>query len=180
QRGQHMRTQQDRRDKPGECRDLDRAGRAAHRKIDREGRESSQASEQPRRHECAMACARQRVITRRWVQQSIETIADDIQYRHGSRASAMSSKQTRRNAPFMVATPCQSEIKRTLRLAGQPPRTACSRGFRAGETWHSMQMVNVGFPERTWYGFEIVDTPRPPPSIENLHRIQSSGFLAGF
>jgi hypothetical protein len=25
-----------------------------------------------------------------------------------------------------------------------------------------MQMVNVGFPERTGYGFEMVDTPRPP------------------
>ena len=75
QRRQHMRAfvaagtrqkprQQDGSDQPGECRDLEGGGRAAHRQIDRECRESRQASEQPRRHECAMARARQRVISR--------------------------------------------------------------------------------------------------------------------
>jgi hypothetical protein len=46
-----------------------------------------------------------------------------------------------------------------------------------------MQMVNVGFPERAGYGFEMVDgpdEPRKPPSIENLHRIKSVGFFANF
>ena len=140
QRRQHMRAlvaagarqeprQQDGRDKPGECRDLERGGRAAHRKIDRECRESRQASEQPRRHEGAMARARQRVIARRRMQQRIETIADDIQNCHGSRASAMSSNQTRRNAPFIVASPCQSEIKRTLRLRRPAVKDDMFAGF---------------------------------------------------
>jgi Family of unknown function (DUF5330) len=44
-------------------------------------------------------------------------------------------------------------------------------------------MVNGGFPARTGYGFEMVDTldrQRKPPSIENLHRIKSDGFFAIF
>ena len=142
QRRQHMRAlvaagtrqkprQQNGRDQPGEGRDLKGGGRAAHRKIDRECRERRQASEQPRRDEGAMARARQRVISRRRMQQRIETIADDIQNCHGFRASACSSNQTRRNAPFIVAPPCQSEIKRTLRRGGARPKTARSRGFRA-------------------------------------------------
>ena len=102
QRRQHMRAfvaagarqkpgQQDRRDQPGECRDLERRGRAAHREIDRECRKRRQAAEQPRRHERAMARARQRVISRGRMQQRVETIADDIQNCHVSRASACSS-----------------------------------------------------------------------------------------
>src|SRR6202140_3016454 len=46
-----------------------------------------------------------------------------------------------------------------------------------------MRMVNVGFPERTRYGFEMVDASnqaRKPASIENLHRIKSVGFLTNF
>jgi hypothetical protein len=48
-------------------------------------------------------------------------------------------EQTRRNAPFIVASTCQSEIKRTLRLAGAtakertiaPFRSASDRSFDA-------------------------------------------------
>ena len=47
-----------------ESRDLKGCGCAAHGKIDRECRQSRQASEQPRRHEGAMARARQRIILR--------------------------------------------------------------------------------------------------------------------
>ena len=111
--------QQDRRDQPGECRDLDGGGRAAHRDIDRERGERRQAAEQPRRDEGAMARARQHVIARGRVQQRIEAIADNVQNSHGSCASACSSNQTRRNAPFIVAPPCQSDIKRTLRRRGR-------------------------------------------------------------
>jgi hypothetical protein len=39
--------------------------------------------------------------------------------------------KTRRNAPFIVASTCQSEIKRTLRRAGSRPKTAGSPGFHA-------------------------------------------------
>ena len=130
------------------------------REIDRERRERRQAAEQPRRHERAMARARQRVIARRRMQQRIETIADDTQNCHGSRASACSSRQTRRNAPFIVAPPCQSEIKRTLRRCGPRPKTVHSRGFRASRSVHSTRMVNAGFPEPRRYGFEMVDAPR--------------------
>ena len=115
QRRQHMRAfvaagarqeprQQDGRDQPGECRDLERGRRAAHRQIDRECRESRQASEQPRRHEGAMARARQRVVARRRMQQRIETIADDIQNCHGSRASACSSNRRAGTPPYRCAT----------------------------------------------------------------------------
>jgi Family of unknown function (DUF5330) len=47
-------------------------------------------------------------------------------------------------------------------------------------------MVNVRFPKTTLYGFEMVDGRlRPyfcgkPPSIENLHRIDSFGFFTNF
>jgi hypothetical protein len=49
-----------------------------------------------------------------------------------------------------------------------------------------MQMVNAGFPDRTLYGFEMVDAAArrfmggEPASIENLHRIKSFGFFANF
>ena len=122
--------QQDRRDQPGERGDLECGGRAAHRQIDRECRKRRQASEQPRRDERAMARARQRVVARRRMQQRIETIADDIQNAHGFRASACSSRSTRRNAPFIVAPPCQSEIKRTLRRRCRRSKTVCLRDFR--------------------------------------------------
>src|SRR6185312_5077642 len=32
--------------------------------------------------------------------------------------------------PLVVAAPCQSEIKRTLRRAERQPKTLCSQGFR--------------------------------------------------
>jgi hypothetical protein len=43
----------------------------------------------------------------------------------------------------------------------------------------SIQMVNIGFPERTGYGFEMVDMRMlgifcgKPPSIQYLRRIES-------
>src|SRR3977135_2121073 len=94
--------QQDWCDQPGKCRNLEGCGRAAHGKIDRECRKRGEASEQPRRHEGAMPCARQCIISRRRVQQRIETIADDTQYCHGSRASACSSSKSAGTPPFTV------------------------------------------------------------------------------
>ena len=113
QRRQHMRAfvaagarqepgQQDRRDQPGEGRDLERRRRAAHRQIDRKCRERRQAAEQPRRHERAMARARQRVVSRGRMQQRIETIADDTQNCHGSRASACSSNRRAGTPPLSL------------------------------------------------------------------------------
>jgi hypothetical protein len=49
-----------------------------------------------------------------------------------------------------------------------------------------MQMVNAGFPDRTGYGFEMVDVAllalfeEKSPSMENLRRIQSIDFFANF
>src|SRR5665213_1660579 len=48
---------------------------------------------------------------------------------------------------------------------------------------HSMRMVNAEFPDAHLYGFEMVDVPLiclDKPSIENLHRIKTSGFFANF
>ena len=132
-----------------------------------------------------MARAGQRVVARRRMQQRIDTIADGIQSCHGSRASAI-VRQPRRNAPFIVGLPCQSEIKRTLRRAGLWPKTPLRRDFRLSRRIHSMQMVNDRFPGRSRYGFERVDarhapiTRAKPASIENLHRIHSIGFSANF
>jgi hypothetical protein len=39
-------------------------------------------------------------------------------------------QKTRRNASFIVAPPCQSDIKRTLRRAGPAAKTLFSRRFR--------------------------------------------------
>jgi len=57
----------------------------------------------------------------------------------------------------LIAPPCQSEIKRTLRPAIPPSKTVSWRGFARREKVHSVQMVNVRFPERVGYGFEMVD-----------------------
>jgi hypothetical protein len=66
-------------------------------------------------------------------------------------------EQTRRNAPFIVATPCQSEIKRTLRRINSQPNTVASRAFEHRQAAQSTQMVNAGFPALIRYGFEMVD-----------------------
>ncbi len=92
--------QQDRRDQPGKGRDLDRRRRAAQRQIDRKRRQRHQAAEQPRRHERAMA--RERIIARRGMQQRIETIADDTQNNHSTRASAWSSNRRAGTPPLSL------------------------------------------------------------------------------
>src|ERR1700722_15670089 len=93
------------------------------------------------------------------MQQRIEAIADGTQDGHGTRASAGCVKQTRRNAPFIVAPPCQSEIKRTLRRRLGAPETLFWRAFALVAADDSTRMVNVGFPEPARYGFEMVDVP---------------------
>src|SRR4051794_2981330 len=40
-------------------------------------------------------------------------------------------RQTRRNAPSIFASPCQSELKRTLRRRDRPTDTVHSRAFHA-------------------------------------------------
>ena len=180
--------QQNGRDQPGERRDLERARRAAHRQIDRECRERRQASEQPRRHEGAMARARQRVVARRGMQQRIETIADDTQNCHGSRASAGSSKRRAGTPPLSLRPPCQSEIKRTLRRGEvAPAKTASSRGFsrRARRSFDADGERRVSRAQPVWFrngGRRPRFAPfrGKPPSIENLHRIKSCGFFANF
>ena len=79
-----------------------------------------------------MAGAGQHVIARGRVQQRIEAVMDDIQNSHGICASACSSKRTRRNAPFIVVPPCQSDIKLTLKRQSPPPKTVTSLGFLPG------------------------------------------------
>src|SRR3954451_3806991 len=95
--------QQNRSDKPREYRDLKRSRCAAHRQIDRECREGAEASEQPRRDEGAMTCARQRIVARRGMQQCVEAFVDDIQNCHGSRAFGLSSRDAP-EGPLIIAT----------------------------------------------------------------------------
>src|ERR1700682_2108426 len=120
------------------------------------------------------------------MRQRIETIADDTQNTHGYLRFGLFVEQTRRNASFFFVPPCQSELKRTLRRGGRPPNAGYSRGFDAPYDAHSTRMVNVGFPARLRYGFEVVDAQGTlisrtrRLSIENLHRIKSVGFSADF
>jgi hypothetical protein len=65
--------------------------------------------------------------------------------------------QTRRNAPFIFAPPCQSELKRTLRRGESPTNTVHSPGFHAPHDVHSTRMVNDRFRAASIYGFEMVD-----------------------
>ena len=176
--------QQDRRDQPRESRDLERGRRAAHRKIDRKRRERRKTAEQPWRHERAMVRARQRVVSRRRMQERIDTIAENTQNCHGTRASARFQKDAPERLLYRCHT-CQSEIKRTLRARGSRSKTRCRRRFRMSATVHSMQMVNGGFPEPAdmvskWWKPRCGGFRHEMPSIENLHRIKSIGFFAVF
>ena len=172
QRRQHVRAfvtagarqeprQQNRRDQPGERRDLERGGRAAHREIDRECRKRREAAEQPRRDERAMARARQRVISRRGMQQRIETIADDTQNCHGSRASACSSNRRAGTPPLSLRHRVRANIKRTLRRAGPTVDTPqlCGVFARRGRSFNADGERRVSGAAR--YGFEMVDAARP-------------------
>jgi hypothetical protein len=133
-----------------------------------------------------MARAGQRVIAGRRMQQRIEAVADEFQNSHGSRASACSSQLTCRNAPFIVASTCQSELKRTLRRPRRPQKTARRGRICVVRVLHSARMVNATFPKRNRYGFEMVDglsrtfTIAKAASIENLRRIESFGFFTNF
>ncbi len=125
QRRQHMRAliaagarqepgYEDRRDQPGEGTDFECARRTAERQVERKYCKGREAAEQPRRHEGAMPRARQRVVARRRMQQRIETIADDTQHSHGY--SRFGLRRIRRaGTPPCHQSPCQSDIKRTLR-----------------------------------------------------------------
>ena len=94
--------------------------------------------------------------------------------------------QTRRNAPFIFAPPCQSELKRTLKPGGDAENTVHSRGFRSVRDPHLTRMVNDRFPAGLIYGFEMVDAADGstfacfPSSMEYLRRIKSFGFIANF
>src|SRR5689334_20654047 len=91
---------EDRRDQPGEGTDFKRGRRATKGEVDRKYGKGHEAAEQPRRHEGVMARAGQRVVTRRRMQQRIETIADGTQHGHGYSRFGL----TRRNAPLSQAT----------------------------------------------------------------------------
>src|ERR1700731_3297679 len=87
--------QQNGSDKPRECRHLECGASAAHRKIDRECRECRETSEQPRVMVKTVTAPALRLVRR--------TDAPE--------------------RPLIVAPPCQSEIKRTLRRARRQSKT---------------------------------------------------------
>ena len=129
-----------------------------------------------------MACPRQRVTSRRGMQQRIETFTDDTQNTHVTRASALFVVKDAPERPLIFRPPCQSEIKRTLRHQSRPAMTVLWRGFRKPRNIHSAGMVNAGFPTPSRYGFEMVHAPAAPvlrresSSMENLRRIKSRVF----
>jgi hypothetical protein len=71
--------------------------------------------------------------------------------------TALALRLVRKDAPerpLYWRPPCQSEIKRTLRGALAGGESGYVRWAFAGRARvHSMQMVNVGFPERTQVWF---------------------------
>src|SRR5580704_1013521 len=88
--------------------------------------------------------------------------------------------------PLIVAPPCQSEIKRTLRRARRQSKTVCSRGVHMPRTglFGGDGERRVSGTSPAW--FRKGGRGRHPvfdgksPSIENLHRIQSVGFFTNF
>ena len=93
---------------------------------------------------------------------------------------------TPRNACLILPSPCQSELKRTLRRGAPLPISVRSPAFAQASGAHSTGMVNGRFPRAANYGFEMVDARGHAhfaariSSIENLHRIKSVGFFANF
>jgi hypothetical protein len=63
---------------------------------------------------------------------------------------------------LIVASPCQSDIKRTLRARRFEAKDRMFGEFRATRKVHSTQMVNAEFPEWAEYGFEMVDAADTP------------------
>ena len=171
--------QQNWRDQPGECRDLQRRGRAAHRKIDRECRESRQAAEQPRRHEGAMARPHQRVVSCRRMQQRIKTIADNTRKRSRLSRFGLFVKKTRRNAPLSLPHRVRANLSERWRAAS-PSRTVSARGFRTQRSrpFAADGEYKVSTPRQVWFrnGRRGEHPPVPPgnaASIENLRRFES-------
>ena len=80
--------EQNRNDEPGERQHFQRRRRTADRKIDGKRRECDEASQETRSHERPMARSRQRIVSRRRMQQGVETILNKGQCSHVARASA--------------------------------------------------------------------------------------------
>src|SRR5882724_3981789 len=89
--------------------------------------------------------------------------------------------------PCIVTSTCQSEIKRTLRLANRCGRSPYLRGiFRdARRSFNADGEREVSKSDEIWFrnGSRLrvcVFFPANPPSIENLRQIESVGFFANF
>ena len=104
------------------------------------------------------------------MQQRIEAIADGTQNGHGTRASADCVEPTRRKRPLIVAPPCQSEIKRTLRRARRQSKTVCSRGVHMPRTglFGADGERRVSGTSPAW--FRKGGRGRRPAFTENLHQ----------
>src|ERR1700722_9530325 len=92
-------------------------------------------------------------------------------------------KQTRRNAPFIVAPPCQSGIKRTLRRPGGRSKTRYLPGFCRcrGGSFSADGERRVSRTLRVWFrNGGGARRAAKAPSIENLRQIESVGFFVNF
>src|SRR5512140_3393706 len=78
-------------------------------------------------------------------------------------------EQTCRNAPFIVASTCQSGIKRTLRYSRSPPVTVCSRAFRRSQyrAFGANGERRVSRTDRVW--FRNGGCPPAHPALAESH-----------
>ena len=95
--------QQNWHDEPGESRHFQRRRRAADREIDRKRRERDETSQKTRSHEHAMTRPRQRIVSRRRMQQGVEAVLDDGQCGHVACASAYVDTRRAGTPPFSLA-----------------------------------------------------------------------------
>src|ERR1700741_4302817 len=76
------------------------------------------------------------------------------------RASARSVKRRTGTPPLSFGPPCQSDVKRTLRLGCSTAWPLICRRFCAPPPAELAAMVNAKFRDRRCYGFEMVDVRR--------------------
>src|SRR3954467_15900357 len=82
---------------------------------------------------------------------------------------------TVRNAPFIVAPTCQSELKRTLRApAPAPKRRAREAGLHSPRAAFGAN-GECRVSKRPRYGFEIVDAPRKHLQLQIFHQSKIYG-----
>jgi hypothetical protein len=77
-----------------------------------------------------------------------------------SRFGSFLEKDAPETPPLSFGSPCQSDIKRTLRRSRSPAWSLICRGFLVPCAAQFEGMVNAKFRDRARYGFEMVHAHR--------------------